>query len=190
MRVYGGACPTVQMYINPPETDLLHRLLTALRWIACHGVFTAQVADRGYAFRLWIDAVNILNKQGLLSFFSPSPIKLSAASFINKTIITNKETTPIKFMILISLLSFGGLTPFLGLLPKWIAFQAIITNNIPPLATIVIVTLLITLYIYIYIYRERERERETDRQTERDRERERQRERERVSHSLPNPAFL
>ena len=70
MCVYGGACPTVQMYsyINPPETDLLHRLITAMRWIACHDVVIAQVADRGYAFQLWIDAVCILNKQGLPNF--------------------------------------------------------------------------------------------------------------------------
>jgi len=71
VRVYGEACPTVQMDINPPKTALLHTLLTAMRWIACHGLFIAQVAVRD-AFRLWIDAVNILNKQGLLSFLSLS----------------------------------------------------------------------------------------------------------------------
>jgi len=59
------------MYINPPEADLLHTLLIAMRWIACHGLFIAQVAV-GDAFRLWIDAVNILNKQGLLSSLSLS----------------------------------------------------------------------------------------------------------------------
>jgi NADH:ubiquinone oxidoreductase subunit 2 (subunit N) len=47
-----------------------------------------------------------------------SAIKLSGASFINQTIITNKESTLIKFMIFTSLLSLGGLLPFLGFLPK------------------------------------------------------------------------
>ena len=81
-----------------------------------------------------------------------SAIKLSWASLINQTIITNKETALRKFMIFISLLSSGGLPPFHGFLPKWIAFQARITNNIPPIATIVVITWLITLYIYIYIH--------------------------------------
>ena len=80
-----------------------------------------------------------------------SAIKLSGASFINQTIITNKETTLIKFMIFTSLLSLGGLRPFLGFLPKWIVIQAIITNNITPLATIVVVTSLIALYYYLKI---------------------------------------
>jgi NADH-ubiquinone oxidoreductase chain 2 len=78
-------------------------------------------------------------------------IKLSGVSFINQTIITNKETTLIKFIIFTSLLSLGGLPPFLGFLPKWIVIQAIITNNIIPLAVIVVVTSLITLYYYLKI---------------------------------------
>lgn len=80
-----------------------------------------------------------------------SAIKLSGVSFINQTIITNKETTLIKFIIFTSLLSLGGLPPFLGFLPKWIIIQAIIMNNIIPLATIVVVTSLITLYYYLKI---------------------------------------
>jgi len=54
-------------------------------------------------------------------------------------------------IIFTSLLSLGGLPPFLGFLPKWIVIQAIITNNITPLATVVVVTSLITLYYYLKI---------------------------------------
>ena len=54
-------------------------------------------------------------------------------------------------MIFTSLLSLGGLPPFLGFLPNWIVIQTIITNNIAPLATIVVVTSLITLYYYLKI---------------------------------------
>jgi NADH-ubiquinone oxidoreductase chain 2 len=61
------------------------------------------------------------------------------------------EITLMKFIIFTSLLSLGGLPPFLGFLPKRIVIQAIITNNIAPLATIVVVTLLITLYYYLKI---------------------------------------
>nr|AQP30353.1 NADH dehydrogenase subunit 2 [Nasutitermes sp. SC TB-2017] len=80
-----------------------------------------------------------------------SAIKLSGVSFINQTMLTNKETTLMKFMMFTSLLSLGGLPPFLGFLPKWIVIQAMITNNMTPLATIVVVTSLITLYYYLKI---------------------------------------
>nr|AQP29782.1 NADH dehydrogenase subunit 2 [Aciculitermes sp. T3.10f] len=80
-----------------------------------------------------------------------SAIKLSGVSFINQTMMTNKETTLMKFMMFTSLLSLGGLPPFLGFLPKWIVIQAMITNNMAPLATIVVVTSLITLYYYLKI---------------------------------------
>nr|AQP28865.1 NADH dehydrogenase subunit 2 [Mirocapritermes sp. 2 TB-2017] len=80
-----------------------------------------------------------------------SAIKLSGVSFINQTMMTNKETSLTKFMMFTSLLSLGGLPPFLGFLPKWIVIQAMITNNMAPLATIVVVTSLITLYYYLKI---------------------------------------
>nr|WNL54173.1 NADH dehydrogenase subunit 2 [Microcerotermes aff. subinteger] len=80
-----------------------------------------------------------------------SAIKLSGTSFINQTMMTNKDTTMMKFMMFTSLLSLGGLPPFLGFLPKWIVIQAMITNNMAPLATIVVVTSLITLYYYLKI---------------------------------------
>jgi len=87
----------------------------------------------------------------ILALTVVSAIKLSGVSFINQTIITNKEITLIKFILFTSLLSLGGLPPFLGFLPKWIVIQAIITNNIAPLATVVVVTSLITLYYYLKI---------------------------------------
>nr|AIY62049.1 NADH dehydrogenase subunit 2 [Syntermes spinosus] len=80
-----------------------------------------------------------------------SAIKLSGASFINQTMMTSKETTLMKFMMFTSLLSLGGLPPFLGFLPKWIIIQAMITSNMIPLATIMVVTSLITLYYYLKI---------------------------------------
>nr|YP_009350143.1 NADH dehydrogenase subunit 2 [Alyscotermes kilimandjaricus]AQP26408.1 NADH dehydrogenase subunit 2 [Alyscotermes kilimandjaricus] len=80
-----------------------------------------------------------------------SAIKLSGVSFINQTMMTNKETTLMKFMMFTSLLSLGGLPPFLGFLPKWIIIQAMIMNNMAPLAVVVVVTSLITLYYYLKI---------------------------------------
>nr|YP_010341413.1 NADH dehydrogenase subunit 2 [Nasutitermes tiantongensis]UOA64018.1 NADH dehydrogenase subunit 2 [Nasutitermes tiantongensis] len=87
----------------------------------------------------------------MLALTVVSAIKLSGTSFINQTLLTHKETTLMKFMMFTSLLSLGGLPPFLGFLPKWIIIQAMITNNMAPLATIVVVTSLITLYYYLKI---------------------------------------
>jgi len=56
-------------------------------------------------------------------------IKLSGVSFINQTMITNKDITTIKFIIYTSLLSLGGLPPFLGFLPKWIGHESSHTTN-------------------------------------------------------------
>nr|AIY61711.1 NADH dehydrogenase subunit 2 [Ancistrotermes pakistanicus]AQP27886.1 NADH dehydrogenase subunit 2 [Microtermes sp. RDCT175] len=80
-----------------------------------------------------------------------SAIKLSGVSFINQTMLTNKETALMKFMMFTSLLSLGGLPPFLGFLPKWIIIQAMIMNSLAPMATIVVVMSLITLYYYLKI---------------------------------------
>jgi hypothetical protein len=55
------------MCINLTETDLLHRLITAMRWISRHGVVNAEVADKGDRC---LPAVFVLIKQGMLSFFS------------------------------------------------------------------------------------------------------------------------
>nr|AQP27105.1 NADH dehydrogenase subunit 2 [Anoplotermes group sp. AD TB-2017] len=80
-----------------------------------------------------------------------SAIKSTGVSFINQTMMTNKEATLMKFMMFTSLLSLGGLPPFLGFMPKWIIIQAMIMNSMIPLATVMVVTSLITLYYYLKI---------------------------------------
>nr|QXT44128.1 NADH dehydrogenase subunit 2 [Labidotermes celisi] len=87
----------------------------------------------------------------ILALTVVSAIKLSGVSFINQTMMTNSETTMMKFMMFTSLLSLGGLPPFLGFLPKWIVIQAMITNNMTPLAVMVVVMSLVTLYYYLKI---------------------------------------
>nr|QXT44466.1 NADH dehydrogenase subunit 2 [Apicotermitinae gen. L sp. CMRT172] len=97
---------------------------------------------------LWLMYFTIYS---MLALTVVSAIKLSGVSFINQTMLTNKETTLIKFMMFTSLLSLAGLPPFLGFMPKWIVIQAMIMNNMAPLAVIVVVTSLITLYYYLKI---------------------------------------
>nr|QXT44024.1 NADH dehydrogenase subunit 2 [Ateuchotermes sp. CAM021] len=87
----------------------------------------------------------------MLALTVVSAIKLSGVSFINQTMLTNKENTLIKFLMFTSLLSLAGLPPFLGFMPKWIVIQAMITNNMTPLAVIMVVMSLATLYYYLKI---------------------------------------
>jgi NADH-ubiquinone oxidoreductase chain 2 len=55
----------------------------------------------------------------------------------------------IKLIVFLTLLSLGGLPPFLGFLPKWIVIQAILTSNITLIAVIITATSILTLYYYL-----------------------------------------
>lgn len=57
----------------------------------------------------------------------------------------------IKFFLIISLLSLGGLPPFLGFLPKWLVIQNIAINNIIFTVIIIVCLTLLTLYYYMRI---------------------------------------
>lgn len=57
----------------------------------------------------------------------------------------------IKFTLLISFLSLGGLPPFLGFLPKWIIIQSLVNINQSPLIIILLITSLITIYFYLRV---------------------------------------
>jgi len=57
----------------------------------------------------------------------------------------------IKFSLLSSLLSLGGLPPFLGFLPKWIIIQSLLFMKLNLLTLFMIFIRLITLYYYLKI---------------------------------------
>nr|YP_010946505.1 NADH dehydrogenase subunit 2 [Episymploce cheni]WGO57223.1 NADH dehydrogenase subunit 2 [Episymploce cheni] len=77
-----------------------------------------------------------------------SPFKIS---FINQTFLFNNDNPVMKFLLFTSLLSLGGLPPFLGFLPKWLIIQSMINNNMAFIVTIMVVLSLITLYYYLRI---------------------------------------
>nr|YP_010946401.1 NADH dehydrogenase subunit 2 [Haplosymploce aurantiaca]WGO57119.1 NADH dehydrogenase subunit 2 [Haplosymploce aurantiaca] len=72
-------------------------------------------------------------------------------SFINQTFLMNNDHPIMKFLLFTSLLSLGGLPPFLGFLPKWIIIQTMVNNGMIFLITIMVVMSLITLYYYLRI---------------------------------------
>nr|URX53707.1 NADH dehydrogenase subunit 2 [Kalotermitidae sp. 2 AB-2022a] len=69
-------------------------------------------------------------------------------SFVNQTLMNNSKAT-IKFVLFMSLLSLGGLPPFVGFLPKWIVIQEMITNNLGFTMTMMVLASLMTLYYYL-----------------------------------------
>nr|UQJ73642.1 NADH dehydrogenase subunit 2 [Pseudodiamesa sp. 2XL] len=56
-----------------------------------------------------------------------------------------------KFLMFLSLLSLGGLPPFMGFLPKWLIIESLINLNMFFLITLMVTFTLITLFFYIRI---------------------------------------
>nr|URX53382.1 NADH dehydrogenase subunit 2 [Incisitermes cf. incisus] len=69
-------------------------------------------------------------------------------SFVNQVMTSNSSKT-IKFMLFTTLLSLGGLPPFIGFLPKWIVIQMLIVNNMSFIMTTMVIMSLATLYYYL-----------------------------------------
>nr|QOS48935.1 NADH dehydrogenase subunit 2 [Calliptamus barbarus] len=87
----------------------------------------------------------------LLSLIMVLLFKQMNLFFMNQIYSASNMKTEIKFMMFLSLLSLGGLPPFLGFLPKWIVMQSLVENNLTALMTIMVVLTTITLYYYMRI---------------------------------------
>nr|YP_010272328.1 NADH dehydrogenase subunit 2 [Meloe mediterraneus]UKE80249.1 NADH dehydrogenase subunit 2 [Meloe mediterraneus] len=64
--------------------------------------------------------------------------------------ILNKDKS-MKLTFMINFLSLGGLPPFLGFLPKWLAVNWLIMNNYELLSIILIMSTLVLLFVYIRV---------------------------------------
>nr|YP_009171513.1 NADH dehydrogenase subunit 2 [Pseudothericles compressifrons]AJW76356.1 NADH dehydrogenase subunit 2 [Pseudothericles compressifrons] len=71
--------------------------------------------------------------------------------FMNQLFNYNNENIINKFMIFITLLSLGGLPPFLGFLPKWMVMQTMMEMGLSMMTTIMVILTIITLYYYLRI---------------------------------------
>nr|AVN67426.1 NADH dehydrogenase subunit 2 [Gromphadorhina oblongonota] len=96
---------------------------------------------------LWLIYFSIYSVLTLTIIMIVSPMQIS---LINQTFLINKEKI-MKFVLFSTLLSLGGLPPFLGFLPKWIIIQSLLLNHIMVLTLLIIVISLITLYYYLRI---------------------------------------
>nr|AIW64790.1 NADH dehydrogenase subunit 2 [Mekongiella wardi] len=69
--------------------------------------------------------------------------------FVNQIFMSSSNKTEIKFFMTLSLLSLGGLPPFLGFLPKWMVIQMMVETSMTLLVTAMAMLTTITLYYYI-----------------------------------------
>nr|UUF67567.1 NADH dehydrogenase subunit 2 [Tenodera aridifolia brevicollis] len=72
-------------------------------------------------------------------------------SYISQTFNSMNNKKIIKFTLFIAMLSLGGLPPFLGFFPKWIAIQFMAQNLMIITSIILIMSSLLTLYYYMRI---------------------------------------
>nr|YP_009740862.1 NADH dehydrogenase subunit 2 [Bryodemella tuberculata diluta]QID03837.1 NADH dehydrogenase subunit 2 [Angaracris barabensis]QID03876.1 NADH dehydrogenase subunit 2 [Bryodemella tuberculata diluta] len=71
--------------------------------------------------------------------------------FLNQAYLSGNLKMEIKFLMMLSLLSLGGLPPMLGFLPKWIVIQSLIDNNMTTIMFLMVTFTTITLYYYMRI---------------------------------------
>nr|YP_009349974.1 NADH dehydrogenase subunit 2 [Homogryllacris anelytra]AQM40148.1 NADH dehydrogenase subunit 2 [Homogryllacris anelytra] len=68
---------------------------------------------------------------------------------INQNFMIYNKSQSFKLFLFLTLLSLGGLPPFLGFLPKWMVIQTLTSLYTLPMCTIMVMMTLITLFYYI-----------------------------------------
>lgn len=71
--------------------------------------------------------------------------------YLNQIYTLFMGSTVIKFSLLTSLLSLGGLPPFLGFIPKWLIIQSLIFIKLNFINIFIICISLITLFYYLKV---------------------------------------
>uniref|UniRef100_A0AAU7VA60 NADH-ubiquinone oxidoreductase chain 2 n=1 Tax=Stenopsocus nepalensis TaxID=3074945 RepID=A0AAU7VA60_9NEOP len=101
----------------------------------------------------WMMTIGCLSKYLFVIYFLfYSFMNLFVMNFLSKTSIfqlaQNYKFTN-NYNWLISILSLGGLPPFIGFIPKWMVIQTLILNKMFMISFVMIMTALITLFYYI-----------------------------------------
>nr|YP_010602073.1 NADH dehydrogenase subunit 2 [Ocellarnaca nigra]WAM61702.1 NADH dehydrogenase subunit 2 [Ocellarnaca nigra] len=68
---------------------------------------------------------------------------------LNQSFLTWNSMNSFKLLLYLTLLSLGGLPPFLGFLPKWMVIQSLVSINSSFTSFIMVIMTLITLFYYI-----------------------------------------
>nr|WHU31852.1 NADH dehydrogenase subunit 2 [Aeschrocoris ceylonicus] len=97
------------------------------------------------SINLWMTYLMIYSMMTWTLLTAFSQYKLFFINQLSILNLTNQE----KISLSISMLSMGGLPPFIGFLPKWIAIQSMINRNMYVMIFILIMMSLITLMYYL-----------------------------------------
>nr|ARH54988.1 NADH dehydrogenase subunit 2 [Diaclina fagi] len=87
----------------------------------------------------------------LINFNIVAMFKSTNSFFINQVNNFINHNKLMKMSFMVSLLSLGGLPPFVGFMPKWLVINWLSENNLFMLTFVMIIMTLIMLFIYIRI---------------------------------------
>nr|URX54357.1 NADH dehydrogenase subunit 2 [Calcaritermes nigriceps] len=123
---------------------------TSLRKILTY----SSINHTGWMLASMLEGINLWTMYFMVYLILTSAMTFVASSFnisfVNQMLAVNKSTA-IKFLLFSTLLSLGGLPPFIGFLPKWMVIQMLIANNFSFIMTSMVVASLITLYYYLRV---------------------------------------
>nr|AAD51516.1 NADH dehydrogenase subunit II [Diploglossus pleii] len=102
----------------------------------------------------------IISKSNMLALLNviiyitiTTPLMLSLILLHTKTTLdltTTWTTSPtLTTLLMITLLSLGGLPPLTGFIPKWLTMEELLTHNTTPTAIILAMTTLLSLFFYL-----------------------------------------
>nr|QXE46443.1 NADH dehydrogenase subunit 2 [Cephalcia yanqingensis] len=87
----------------------------------------------------------------LMNLMMISLFNLLKIFHINQSYSINNIKPLMKFMMMLNILSLGGLPPFLGFMPKWMTLKIMLLNNMILMSLMMTIMSLITLFYYLQI---------------------------------------
>nr|UQJ75118.1 NADH dehydrogenase subunit 2 [Calcaritermes cf. nigriceps] len=123
---------------------------TSLRKILTY----SSINHTGWMLTAMLEGVNLWAMYFMVYLILTSAMTFIAKSFnisfVNQTMTANKKVA-VKILLFMTLLSLGGLPPFIGFLPKWMVIQMLIANNLSFIMATMVVASLVTLYYYLRV---------------------------------------
>nr|AGG68884.1 NADH dehydrogenase subunit 2 [Enyalioides azulae]AGG68886.1 NADH dehydrogenase subunit 2 [Enyalioides azulae]AGG68889.1 NADH dehydrogenase subunit 2 [Enyalioides azulae] len=113
----------------------------------------SSIAHLGWMVTIATTLTNIMITALIMYLLMTTSMFSSLISSKSKTIrdtTTSWTTSPtLTIMMMLTLLSLGGLPPLSGFLPKWLILEELITQNLLPMATMIALSTLLSLFFYL-----------------------------------------
>nr|AAP85473.1 NADH dehydrogenase subunit 2 [Anolis monticola] len=113
----------------------------------------SSIAHLGWMATISLIMTNILTMNLLLYLIMTTTmfctLILTKSKTIQDTMITWTFSPTLTIIMMLSLLSLGGLPPLTGFMPKWLILEELTTQNFTLLATIMAMSTLLSLFFYL-----------------------------------------